>query len=307
MKARRVLVVGGSGFLGRHICRMAAATGYEVTTLSLHQRSNGNSNVSHLYADIRDLNGLRQVLRGRDFEYVVNCAGYIDHRPFREGGRDLIASHFEGVQNLIEALNRTCLVRFVQIGSSDEYGPAPAPQREDMREEAISPYSLAKLSTTHLLQMLWRTEEFPATILRLYLTYGPGQDSKRLLPQVIEGCLANRSFPVSEGRQLRDFCYVEDIAKGILEALTNSMTNGEVINLASGEPTSVRAVIECIHELVGHGSPDYGKIAYRTGENMELYANISKARRVLGWSPRTSLIQGLRLTIGSYRSRKNED
>lgn len=64
---------------------------------------------------------------------------------------------------------------------------------------------MGKVAATHFLQMLYRTENFPATILRLFLTYGPGQDGRRFLPQVITGCLEGRSFPASEGKQLRDF------------------------------------------------------------------------------------------------------
>jgi nucleoside-diphosphate-sugar epimerase len=105
--------------------------------------------------------------------------------------------HFGGVQNILQSVNLDSLKRFVQIGSSDEYGNLSAPQTEDMRESPISPYSLGKAASTQLLQMLYSTEGLPTVILRLFLVYGPGQDLRRFIPQVIQGCLSSGYFPTS--------------------------------------------------------------------------------------------------------------
>jgi len=88
---------------------------------------------------------------------------------YSEGGRKHLEEHFTSLKNLIEILPRDHLKAFIQIGSSDEYGNAPAPQHEGLRESPISPYSIGKVAATHFLQMLHRTENFPATILRLFL------------------------------------------------------------------------------------------------------------------------------------------
>ena len=149
--------------------------------------------------------------------------------------------------------------------------------------------------------MLHRTESFPAVALRLFLTYGPGQDHNRFLPQVIHGCLNNENFPASAGEQVRDFCYVEDVIQAILLALENDNTRGEVFNIASGEKVTIRKMIETIQQLIGGGKPAFGKIPYRTSENMCLYADPTKANKVLGWSPQFSLEFGLQHTINWYR------
>ena len=133
----------------------------------------------------------------------------------------------------------------------------------------ISPYSIAKTSATHFLQMLYRTERFPVVILRLFLVYGPGQDSSRFLPQIIKGCLSGKEFETSSGEQLRDFCYIDDITDGILKSMKSDNLNGEIINLASGDPIS-RTVIEKVKTYIEKGDPKFGKIAYRAGENMSL-------------------------------------
>lgn len=303
MALNRLLVVGGNGFIGRHICRAAIKAGYSVTSLSLKPRTVENEDVRELYADVTDTIQLATLLKGEKFEYVINSGGYIDHRHFRNGGRALIRGHFDGTQNLIELLDRDYLTRFIQLGSSDEYGGIPAPQREDQRESAISPYSLAKIATTQLLQMLWRSEHFPAVTLRLFLTYGPGQGNARFLPQLIFGCLNDKTFPVSEGRQIRDFCHVTDIARGIVQALqAPNKIHGEVINLASGVPMSIRSVIEQVQKFIGKGNPEYGKIPFREGENPSLYADIEKASRFLAWRPEITFIDGLNDTINFYRN-----
>lgn len=301
MALRRLLVAGGTGFIGRHICYAALAEGYQVAALSLHPPTVPLSGVCYLRADLADIESLRRALDNAAFDYVINVGGYVDHRAYWAGGQQVIAAHLGGVTNLLKLLDRSMLKRYIHIGSSDEYGALPAPQREDMRENPISPYSWAKAATTQLLQMLWRTEHFPAVTLRLFLVYGREQGVQRFLPQIVRGCLLDARFPVSEGCQLRDFCHVGDIAQGVLAALKASDADGEVINLASGQPRSIRETIETLCRIAGSGTPEFGAIPYRAGENMALYADIGKARALLGWNPQIAFADGLADTIAGYR------
>lgn len=305
MSEKRLLVVGGTGFIGSHLCAEAQRRGYAVTSLSLASPALPVDGVRYLSGDISRNPAATEFEVGLDFEYVINAGGYIDHAGFGAGGQQIIDAHFGGVRNLAAACNRAVLKRFVQIGSSDEYGALPAPQREDMREAPISPYSFAKAAAAHMLQMLWRTERFPAVTARLFLVYGPGQGEKRFLPQLITGCLQNKCFPVSAGAQLRDFCYVGDVVSGILAMLDAPGVCGEAINLASGTPTSIAEMIMRVRDIVGAGEPLFGEIPYRTGESMALYADVVKAESLLGWKPRIALEEGLRATIDWYRSRLN--
>ena len=131
-------------------------------------------------------------LRGKVFDYVINLGGYINHANFSNGGSEVYDVHFNGVRNLVDCLNKSNLKGFVQIGSSDEYGNNSAPQLETQREAPISPYSCAKVASTYFLQTLYKTEKFPAVILRPFLVYGPGQGEERFIPQIIKGCLNNQ-------------------------------------------------------------------------------------------------------------------
>jgi len=295
----KLLIVGGTGFIGMNLTQKAVESDFSITVLSSTFPNNSGkvSQAEYLQADISNLDQLKKIFKNRKFDYVVNLSGYIDHSSYLSGGRELISTHFDGVQNLLQIIDWSYLKKFVQIGSSDEYGDQKAPQIEDIRESPISSYSAGKVFSTHLLQMLNQTENLPVVILRLFLVYGPGQDKKRFLPQIIDGCSSGINFPASEGRQLRDFCYVDDISKGILMSLKNKDAEGEIINLASGQPISIREVIEIVRDIVGTGYPDYGKIPYRVGENMNLYANIQKAKKILDWKPEISIKDGINKTI----------
>ena len=298
-----LLIVGGTGFIGSHVTKKALKNGFKVTVISKNnypQNKQINS-VDYINVDILREKDLHHILKNRVFEYVLNLGGYVDHKNFSEGGKDVFETHFSGTLNLVKSINKDTLKGFVQIGSSDEYGANIAPQKENQREMPMSPYSIAKTSATHFLQMLYRTERFPVVILRLFLVYGPGQDCGRFLPQIIKGCFSGKEFETSAGEQLRDFCYIDDITDGILRAIKSDNVNGEIINLASGDPISIRTVIEKVQTYIGKGNPKFGKIAYRAGENMSLYADTSKAKQLLGWRSKTAIEDGIKKTVDHYR------
>lgn len=300
----RILVIGGNGFIGRHIIQRGVDLAWCVTGLSLSEPTGVDriEGVRYLTANIADAIQLSEVLTDVSFEYVVNCGGYVDHTLFSKGGSTVLNAHFGGTQNLVQLLRRDCLKSYVNIGSSDEYGGVPAPQIETYRESPISPYSLGKVASTHFLEMLYLTERFPSTTLRLFLTYGPGQGMQRFLPQIIKGCIEDRSFPVSAGQQLRDFCFVQDVVDAVFAVFSRPATHGETINIGSGVGMSIRQMIDEVRMLVGGGDPRFGEITYRAGENMALYADVSKAKLLLGWSSKVSLISGLQQTIQWVRS-----
>lgn len=302
---RKVLIVGGSGFIGQALAKRLLSLKAAVFSLSRTENRTALMPFGVLckVADLRDKSGLTRVIGGEKFDYVINAGGYIDHAKYLEGGRQVINTHYVGTLNLLDLVYQPGLKRFIQIGSSDEYGNSPAPQREDMREAAIAPYSAAKVATTNLLQTLARSEGFPGVVVRLFLVYGPGQYEARFLPFVINGCLQNVAFPTSQGEQLRDFCYIEDVVEGLLLSAVKKEAIGQVINIASGKPISIRNVIMKVVELIGGGNPTFGAHSYRSGENMALYANIQKAGTILNWGPTTLLDEGLKKTIVWYSHR----
>ncbi|MBI5212501.1 MAG: NAD-dependent epimerase/dehydratase family protein [Nitrospirae bacterium] len=304
-RKERILIVGGTGFIGRHLARKCLILTPYVTCLSLGMKQHDEQvmeGAEIIRCDMADKEALSSVICGRPFDYVFNLGGYIDHIPYFQGGRRVIESHFIGLLNLTDCLDIKQLKGFVQIGSSDEYGNAHSPQNESIRESPISPYSLAKTAASHFIQTISNTEGFPGVVLRLFLTYGPGQDDKRFLPQIIKGCLENADFKTSEGKQVRDFCYVDDAVDAMIKASVSPAARGHIINIASGIPVTIRDMVESVIKITGGGRPQWGAYPYRKGENMSLYADIGRAIELLDWKPNISLEDGLRKTIEYYKA-----
>ena len=295
----KLLIVGGTGFIGRSVAKNAIKRGFQVSIISKNNcpKSKQLKNADYITVDITNKNDLLLALKDKLFCYVLNLSGYINHSIYSDSGSEVFKAHFNGMKNLVTYIDKTNLKGFIQIGSSDEYGSNIAPQNENQRELPISPYSCAKVASTHFLQMLYRTEKFPVVILRLFLVYGPQQGNERFIPQIIKGCLNDDKFPVSHGAQLRDFCYIDDIVEAIFLSMKNEHCFGEVINIASGEAICIKEVVKTIQKLIGFGDPQFGQIPYRVEENIELYADISKANKLLNWSPKITLQDGLEETI----------
>lgn len=304
-RKKKLLIAGGTGFIGSNLAKKAITNGYKVTIISKNkpQLSKKIEGAEYISVDIRNKKNLFLKLKNKSFNYVINLSGYVDHSNHFDGGSNVFETHFVGATNLVNCVNGKNLVNFIQIGSSDEYGSNKAPQKESQREEPISSYSCAKVAITHFLQMINKTQKFPVVILRLFLVYGVGQKNNRFIPQVINGCIKKKLFPVSSGEQFRDFCYIDDAVKAIMLSLNNKKSHGEVINISSGKPINVKKVVEKIVNKVGSGRPNFGKINYRNLENMKLYADISKAKKFLKWKPIIGLDEGLELTINSILNR----
>ena len=175
-----------------------------------------------------------------------------------------------------------------------------SPLNETMRENPITPYSLARVFNTQYLQMLNFTEKLPIVILRLFLVYGPHQKFDRLVPQVINACLNNKIIDLSDGKQIKDFCYVSDVVDAIISCLNVKKISGQIFNIGSGKKTSVREIVEKIHVSIGSGYPRFNSKNTKKLENRELYPNISKSKKLIKWQPNTTLDEGLKLTIDWY-------
>tara|TARA_S200000501_G_C20848318_1_gene754608 strand:- start:576 stop:1496 length:921 start_codon:yes stop_codon:yes gene_type:complete len=298
----KILILGGNGFIGIHLIRKLRDIGFECFSLSLNKldKNNKEDKIHYLYADISNFSELTKVIGQNKYDYVVNLSGYVDHSNLSNGGLSVLNTHFGGLLNLLRIIDLDYVKKIVQIGSSDEYGNINSPQNEAMREEPISPYSLGKLACTNLLRMLYVSEKLPIVIVRLFLVYGEGQGFNRFLPQIIKGCLKNEEFPTSEGNQIRDFCYVSDIVDGIIATMKSEQVNGHILNLASGEPIKIKNVIRKVLAIVGSGNPRFGEIKYRSEENLSLYADISKAQKLISWKPKINFDIGLKKTIDYY-------
>ena len=293
--SKSILIAGGTGFIGFHLAKKCLSLNWSVTSLSTNKPKKNRKlkKVNYKICDVSNYNQINKKIKP-DYDYVVNLAGYVDHTNEPK----TMKSHYIGCKNLSNFFLNSKMKKFVQIGSCIEYGKIESPQKEiKQNKKTFSIYGKAKLLSTIFLQNFYKKYNFPVTILRLYLVYGPFQDTNRVIPVTIINALKNKSFNCSNGQQLRDFTYVDDIISAIIKTLKNLKSSGEIINIGSGKPIAIKKVIIKICGLLNSGKPLFGKIDLRKDEMMKLYPNINKAKKILRWNSRTSLEVGLRKTI----------
>ena len=293
-----ILIVGGTGFIGYHLAKRSLKKGWTVTSISSKapKKKRYLPKVKYLLCDITKKKALRRNIQ-KQFKYVVNLGGYVDH----SNKEKTFQSHYTGCKNLTEIFLKKTPKAFVQIGSSIEYGNAKSPQKENFRCNPKSVYGKAKLLASKHLLNLFKKQEFPSTVLRLYQAYGPRQDLNRFIPIIISGCIKNKQFPCSKGNQLRDFLYVDDVVNAILKSLTNKNARGQIINIGSGKPRKIKNIIDYIKKTSKGGYPQFGRVKLRKDEILEVYPDIKKAKNKINWSPRISFKKGLKITINSYK------
>ena len=166
---KKLLIVGGTGFIGRKLAQYSLRFNFNTYILSKNKVKGKDklSDIKYIKCDCTNVKQLTQKISKIKFDYVINSSGYINHNPYSSKiGKKTFEEHFEVVKNLVSILNRGNLKKFLQIGSSDEYGNSPSPQSENYRENPISPYSFGKVASTHFLQMLNRTEQFKSTTVK---------------------------------------------------------------------------------------------------------------------------------------------
>jgi len=293
-----VVVAGAGGFIGQHLSQALAEQGLEVIGLDAKPAVVPNGYCKQV--DLTEREAVIAALRSVRPRWVFNLTGVIDHTIRWPEQRTVMEQHWLSVINLVEALQDQPPEAFVNVGSSDEYGDQPSPQHEGLREMPVAPYSAAKVAATHYLQMWHRRTGFPAIIARFFLVYGPGQGVERLIPWACVTLARGETMPATEGLQQRDFLYVEDAVRGLIALASTPTTRGEIFNVASGCPMTVRAVLETIENLIGRGKLEFGARPMRPGEIMALYADVSKIQRFTGWQSAVELSEGLRRTIDFY-------
>ncbi len=301
MSKKKILITGGTGFIGYHLAAACLKKKFLVTSLSTKKPSRNRKlkKVKYLLCDISNKKKLNKML-SLNFDYVVNLAGYVDHSNKIKTKK----SHFDGCKNLSLFFLNSKIKKFIQIGSSVEYGMIKSPQKEDNqnKQKTYSIYGTSKLLSTKFLLSLRKKYKFPVSILRLYLVYGPNQDANRLIPITIKNAMEDKKFNCSSGVQLRDFTYIDDLVKAIMKVLLNQNSNGEILNIGSGKPIKVKKIILKICKLIGRGRPQFGKIKFRKDEIKKLYPSIKKAKKILNWNSSVDINLGLKKTIRYYKN-----
>ena len=296
---KKILIVGGSGFIGSKLSEKCLKKNFDITLLFSNKKKTVNSSFKKIICNISKKKELNKKLKNKNFDYVINLGGYVDHSKKIK----TFKTHYNGCKNLIDHFKNKNLLKFVQIGSSVEYGMNKAPQLENKitnEKNLKSIYGLAKLKSTNYLINLNKFFFFPYTVIRFFLVYGPGQLENRLIPFVIKSCLADKKFKTSSGIQLRDFLYIDDAVDAIISVLNNKNSNGQIINICSSSPVKIKNKIKLINKKIKKGKPIFGKVKLRPDEPIKLYSNYNKARKILNWKPKVNLPEGIDKTIKYY-------
>lgn len=315
---RRVLVTGGAGFIGSHICDLLAEAGYEV--IILDNLSTGTlDNVKHLLkrdnvkfvrGDILDMDCLMRVMKNIDA--VLHQAAQLEIATAVNDPITDLRVNVEGTINVLEAMRRCGVKRMIFASSAAVYGePVYVPQDEDHPKNPNWQYGASKLACEHYLKVYHNLYGIRSVALRYGIVYGPREWYGRVLTVFIKRVVLENKPPVifGDGRQTRDFVHVRDVARACKLVLEQDDYECEVYNVSSGRETSIldlaRLVIEAsgvdfepVFEDVKEG--EYSKLVgvwRKPKELRRMWLDIARITKRYGWRPEISLRDGIREEI----------
>lgn len=304
----RVLVTGAAGFIGSHLSERLIALGHDVVGVDcftdFYARAIKRRNLDQLVDSSRftfhraDLSRdpLEELMEGVDV--VIHLAAQAGVRSsFGEGFEPYLRHNVRSTQRLLEAAVARPPVSFVYASSSSVYGNAASyPTTEATERRPVSPYGMTKVATEELAAVYHRCHGVPVIGLRYFTAYGPRQRPDMAFSRFIERALSGEVLPIlGDGRQVRDFTYVDDIVEGTIAAADHGRP-GTAYNIGGGQPVELLDAIGMIEDLVGrpirvtHRPPQIGE-ARQTGCDPAL------ARRDLGYAATTALVDGLEAQI----------
>jgi nucleoside-diphosphate-sugar epimerase len=305
LEETKVLLTGGTGFLGHHIVRALLARKADVTLLIQPHEKTWRlerilGTVNQIKCRLANREETSSAVRKVSPEVIIHLAGFMERRRDLSILDDLMGHHISSTINLILAAGQETTRLVINTGTSEEYGEQDDPFVETLPVDPVSPYSATKASATAIATYLSKAIGVPVITMRPFITYGPGQLHDTLIPFLIKGVLQKKTVELTAGLQYRDFVFVEDLAACYLAAIekAETFTRPEIFNIGSGRKIQIREVIETIAGLLDGG--EYLKIGarpMRAGEPPSMIADIQKAEDMLGWRPEVPLNEGLRRTI----------
>jgi nucleoside-diphosphate-sugar epimerase len=302
------VVTGGAGFIGSHIVQRLTGRGDTVRIaddFSSGRRENVPAGIELIEGDLADPAVAARAVAG--CEFVIHQAAIPSvPRSVKEPLRTNRAN-VDGTLNILLAARDAGVKRVVFAGSSSVYGDAAVlPKREDMRPQPLSPYALQKLVGEQYCQLFTRLYGLETVVTRYFNVFGPrqqpGSPYSGVISLFIEALAAGKAPLVhGDGKQTRDFTYVDDVVTGVLLACEAAGAAGEVINVAAGGRISLLELIRSLQTIFRTTTePQFGP--RREGDVRDSQADIGKARKILGFSPSVPFDEGLRQTVAWFQS-----
>jgi UDP-glucose 4-epimerase len=310
------LVTGGAGFIGSHIASALAARGDRVRVLDnlstghRHNVAALQGSVEFIEGDLVNPHDVERALEG--VEVVFHEAALASVPRSVEAPLDTNAACVTGTVTLLDVARRSGVRRIVFGGSSSAYGDQPTPAKhEGLLPAPLSPYAAAKLAGEFYCQAFTATYGLETVTIRYFNVFGPRQDPKSqyaaVIPKFITEILAGRRPTIyGDGKQSRDFTYIDNIVHGNLLAANAPAAVGRTINVACGESFDLLQLMSGINRVLGtHIEPIFEPA--RAGDVRESLADISLARKLLKYEPTVGFDEGLRRTVDYYRGLGTKD
>lgn len=309
----KFIVTGGAGFIGSELVRQLVDLGGSVIVidnLSTGHRANldivsGNGCLEFVETDIRDIACVKKLMHGVDAVFHLACLGvrHSIHAP--EENHEVNAS---ATLQLLMMAKSAGVQRFVHISSSEVYGTAQwAPMTENHPTAPMTVYGASKLAGECYARAFHRTYGFPAVVIRPFNAYGPRchheGDSGEVIPKFMLRCSAGLPMVVfGDGLQTRDFTFVGDTARGIIDIGLHDAAVGMTINIGSGKEISICELAKTVAQVVGKADAQTVYDVERPGDVLRLCADASKAEKLFGFKPQVSLLDGLQELFRWYQS-----
>jgi len=295
----KLLVTGGAGFIGSHLCEGLLARGHQVRVLdnlAYGRRDHVPEGVEFIQGDIRDLATCQRAAQG--MEGIFHCAAMSRSGPSQDQIDICTQSNISGTQNMLLAARDAGVRRFIYSGSSTYYGNRAVPHRESDPPDLLNIYGLTKKVGEDYCLLFEKNFGLACVVLRYFNVYGPRQPQTGAYALVL-GIFLNRLAEDKaleihgEGNQRRDFVHVRDVVEANILAYERAQDDGvrgEVFNVGSADSLSVKELADMI-------SPNQVHTEARKGDATATLADISKIKARLGWSPLVSFADGLKELI----------
>jgi|SRR5579863_2240861 len=299
----RIFLTGASGFVGSHLLEQLAGSEHK-TAILLRPKGNRQriekwlDRVEVIEGELSRQETWSDALNRFAPETVIHLAwGGVLNKSRDDVGQ---VQNVTDTIELVKTAHQAGATAWIGLGSQAEYGPCNRRIDENQPTNPTTLYGTSKLASCWLARSLCAKLGLRFAWLRLFSSFGPGDDPSWMIPSLILKLLSGGRPALTGCEQLWDYLYVADAAEAILMTALSANAEG-VFNLGSGEAWPLREVVESIRDLVKPGAPlGFGEIPYRPDQVMHLEADISRLKNIVGWRPRTSLAEGLKKTVAFY-------
>jgi nucleoside-diphosphate-sugar epimerase len=309
----KVLVTGGTGFIGSQLILELVHQGYDVYSLERYMTGRfvlgQPREVKTVFGDLRNYSAIRNVVREVQPDAIIHLAAISAVSYSYEHPHEVTDANFYGTMNLAEAcMEIPHLQAFLFASTSETYGNnGHKIKNEESPQNPNSPYAVSKLASEKYLLYLRDSQRFPVTILRNFNSYGRKENSHFVIERTIAQMLQGKSVKLGDPFPIRDFEYVDDHVSSYIACLKNPRARGEIFNFCTGRGISIADLVSEISDICEfRGEIIWNAIPKRPLDILELVGDYSKAESTLGWRPKFSLEKGLRLTVDFWRDKLSE-